>query len=246
MKILDLKSLARIVVSAGISAGVMLLVAAGDARGQDGGYGYYPGPGADFAGTPPSAFDGLEYDLFELGYRYMVFDGDKSFLDDGHAVSLDLSLDLLWLFFVEAKVLYGSTNADLDADKFFDLDESGNYTEVRMGVGGHVPVGDRFHVVASGGFFYENQDLSGDVLDDVDGIVDGGGFYLKPGIRVLLTDSLEAGAFVDYTKLGDAGDGNIGFSGSLTYRLTDAIGISGSAQFKEDVSTFGAGLRLSW
>ena len=224
-----------------------------DGVAQQGGYGYYQGPNPQSPSAPapahygkPSAFDGISYDLFEMGYRYMVFDGDKSFLDDGHAISLDVSLDLLWFFFVEADVLYGSTNTDFDADKFFDLDESGNYTDVELGIGGHFPLSDRFHLVASGGFFYENQDLSGDVFDDVDGIIDGGGVYVRPGVRMLLTDSLEAAVYADYRKLSDADDGNLGVGGSMTFRATDAIGISGNVELKEDVSTFGLGIRLSW
>ena len=230
--------------------GVLVLSNASNAWAQDRGYGYYQGPGPQpmHSAPPamPSAFDGINYDLLEMGYRYLIFDGDKSLLDDGHAISLDLSLDLLWLFFVEAEVLYGSTNAELDTDKFFDLDESGNYTEIELGIGGHIPVSDRFDIVASGGFFYENQDLSGDVVDDVDGIIDGGGVYLRPGVRFLITDSLEAGAFAEYTKLTDADDGNWGVGGNLTFRATDAIGITGSVHLKEDVSTLGVGLRLSW
>ena len=218
-----------------------------------GGYGYYPGPAPSASVSPsqithsrPSAFDGISYDLLEMGYRYMVFDGDKSLLDDGHALSLDLSVDLLWFFFIEADLLYGSTNADIDTDSFFDLDESGNYTEFELGIGGHIPLTDRFHVVGSVGFLYENQDLSGDVFDDIDGIIDGGGVYARPGVRMLLTNSLEAGVFADYRKLSDADEGNFGIGGSLTFRATDAIGISGHVEVKEDVNTFGLGLRLSW
>ncbi|MGK0186505.1 MAG: hypothetical protein ACI9R3_002288 [Verrucomicrobiales bacterium] len=221
------------------------------AQKNPGSYGYYDGPAPESSmpqstKSRPSAFDRISYDLLEMGYRYMVFDDDNSLLDDGHAVSLDLSLDVLWYFFIEAEVLYGTTNTEVKADKFFDLDESGNYTEFELGIGGHIPLTDRFHLVASGGFFYENQDLSGDVFDDVDGIIDGGGIYLRPGVRMILTDSLEAGAFLEYTKLSDADDGNFGVSGSLIYKLTDAIGISGNIQLKDDVSTFGAGVRLAW
>lgn len=221
------------------------------AMAQKAGYGYYDGPSSQAQVQQntmgrPSAFDGINYDLMEMGYRYMMFDDDQGLLDDGHAISFDLSLDLLWYFFIEAEVLYGTTNTEVNADKFFDLDESGNYTEFELGIGGHFPLTDRFHLVASGGFYYENQDLSGDVFEDVDGIIDGGGIYLKPGVRMLLTDSLEAGAFLDYTKLSDADEGNWGVSGSLIYKVTDAIGISGNVQLKEDVSTIGAGIRLSW
>ena len=227
------------------------------AEAQQGNYGYYGDPGPAYSAPPPpppsyggsgrpSAFDGISYDLLEMGYRYMVFDGDKSLLDDGHALTLDLSLDLLWLLFLEADVLYGTTNTDVDAGDFFDLDESGNYTQIELGLGGHIPFGDRFHLVASGGLLYENQDLSGDVFDDLDSIVDGSGIYIRPGVRFLITNHLEAGVFAEYSKLGDADDPNWGVSGNLTFRITDAIGITGSARVREDVSTIGAGLRLSW
>ena len=217
-----------------------------DESGYD--YGYYENPARGSAGiSKPSAFDGINYDLFEMGYRYLVFDGKNDFLDDGHAVSLDISLDLLWLFFLETEVLYGTTNTNVDSvGDFLNLDESGNYTQLKLGIGGHIPVSDRFHLVASGGFYYENQDLSGDVFDDLNGFIDGGGVYLRPGVRFLLTDRLEAGAFADYTKLSDADEGDWGVSGDLIFRLTNSIGISGRATWKEDISTFGVGLRLSW
>jgi hypothetical protein len=230
-----------------ISLSVSFLSLSG-ASAQKEGDGYYQGPSPVQQGmmSRPSAFDGISYDLLEMGYRYMVFDGDNGLLDDGHAISLDLSLDLLRYFFIEAEVLYGTTNTDAEVDKFFDLDESGNYTEFKLGIGGHIPISDRFHVVASAGFFYENQDLSGDVFDDINGVIDGGGFYVRPGVRMLLTDSFEAGAFAEYTKLSDADEGNLGVRGSLTFKITDAIGISGNIQLKEDVSTFGLGIRLAW
>ena len=222
------------------------------ASAQKDSYGYYQEPaamegqGGSGMLSRPSAFDGISYDLLEMGYRYLVFDGDNSVLDDGHAISLDLSLDLLWYFFIETEILYGTTNSDVRVGKFLDLDESGNYSEFELGAGGHFPISDRFHVVGSAGFFYENQDLSGEVFDDLNGVIDGGGVYVRPGVRMLLTDSLEAGAFAEYTKLSDADDGNLGVRGNLTYKITDAIGISGNIQLKEDVSTFGLGIRLAW
>ncbi|MEM7146437.1 MAG: outer membrane beta-barrel protein [Verrucomicrobiota bacterium] len=208
---------------------------------------YYSPPPSSYAGKP-SAFDGISYDFFDIGYRYFTFD-DAVPLDNSHGFEANLSFDFLWLFFLETGFTY--TNAKADADSIgdvFDFDTDTNYTRFEIGPGIHIPLHPKFHLVGSVGWQYTKQDLDFDksASELFDDFRDGSGIYVKPGVRIKFNDYIELDAFAEWHKAARADDGVWGASTDLIFWPAKWIGISGHAEFREDVNTYGIGLRFSW
>jgi hypothetical protein len=241
-----------IFVSILVTALIMFFVIA-SAQAQDSNY-YGAPPADDYYSPPPSsyakpsAFDGISYDFFDIGYRYFTY--DEAFLkDDSHGFEANLSFDILWIFFVETSFAY--TNAKADASQIgdlFDFNTDSNYSRFEIGPGIHLPIHPNFNLVLSAGYQYASQDFNFDreAREIIGNYIDGSGLYVKPGVRMKFGNLVELGAYGEWNRYSSSDKGTWGASTDLILWPAKWIGISGHAEFREDVNSYGIGLRLSW
>jgi hypothetical protein len=223
---------------------------------QDDAYSYYGEPGGGgydsnnqaYGNAKPSAFDGISYGFFDIGWRYFTFNDDKSFLENSNGLEINGSVDFLWLLFFESSFTYTNAKADSSLSEIFDFDRDSNYTRFEIGPGVHFPISPNFNLVLSAGYQYASQDLDFDreARELIRNYVDGSGLYVKPGARMKFGNHFEFGAFAEWSRYSSADKGTWGASTDLIFWPAKWIGITGHAEFREDVNSFGVGLRFSW
>lgn len=169
----------------------------------------------------------LSYSYVELGYNRASIDGVDA---DPDGFSLKGSAALGTSFYVFGSYFQGS-----DSIEDLDLD----YDQTQLGLGYHHALSDRSDFLAEVSYLNANAEVDG--FDDVDG----DGYRVSAGFRGLLADNFEGYVKGNWTDGSDV-DGD--FSGTLgaQFKINATWGITGEAEFGNDASLYGIGVRASF
>lgn len=178
--------------------------------------------------APAFAAD-INYNFVELGYQKIDFDEDPlpgiSVDGDGYGIAGSFEVAESWFVGV------GYAQADFD----FGID----FNTLSLGLGWHTAMSDRadFFAVVS----YEQAEAEASGF----GSVDDSGYGLTIGIRGMVSDSVELAGSLGYVDFGDGGDGTAVGLGAL-YNFTENFAAGVQANFDEDVTAYGLGVRFYW
>lgn len=169
-----------------------------------------------------------------LSYSFIELDYSRASIDDVDAnpdgFTLQGSVELGSQFY-----LFGSYFKGSDSVEGLDLD----YDQKQVGLGFHHAINERADFLAEISYL----DASVDVEDLVS--ADGDGYRASVGVRGLMADNFEGYAKANWTDGGDV-DGD--FSGTLgaQYKINATWGITAEAEFGNDASIYGIGVRASF
>ena len=172
---------------------------------------------------PAFASEGPRYTYVELGYERINPD---NFNDDADAGALSGSLAVADNVHVFAGYSYGQ------------LDTSGISVDLESadgGVGFHFPLSNTVDVVAEVAYLYAKVDA------DQFGSEDDTGYGVNVGLRAMLTPKFELNGGVSYTDVSDSE--TAGFAG-VVYSFTDMFAVTAGVSVGQDVTSYGAGVRL--
>ena len=176
------------------------------------------------AGTPALA-DGISYSYVEANYQEVDIDLGGGFDADGDGFAVAGSAAIGDSAFVFAS--YGSS----------DLESVVDFSVLSVGAGYHDGLSEKTDWYATLAYVKAELDASGF------GSADDSGYGASVGLRSMLSPSLEVYGSVGYTDLGDGADGTA-FGVGLWYTVSGNVALGLGASFGEDVTTYGAGVRL--
>lgn len=176
------------------------------------------------AGAPANA-DGISYSYIEANYQELDLDFGGGVDADGDGFAVAGSAAVGDSAFVFAK--YGS----------FDLESVVDYSILSVGAGYHDSLSEKTDWYAT--LAYVKADLDAGFF----GSADDSGYGVSVGLRSMMSPSLEVYGSIGYTDLGDGADGTA-FGAGLWYTVSGNIALGLNASFEEDVTTYGAGVRL--
>lgn len=177
------------------------------------------------SGTAALADNGISYSYIQASYQEVEIDvGDGFDADgDGYAVGGSVEINDDWFVF--------ATYASSDLESVVDLDQ------LEAGGGYHAPLSEKTDWYATLAYISVEASLSGF------GSADDSGVGVSLGVRSMVSPSLELYANASYADLGDGVDGS-GFGAGLWYTVSGNIALGIGASFGDDVTTYGAGIRL--
>ncbi len=123
-------------------------------------------------------------------------------------------------------------NADFDLGSLSSV--SLNLQELKFGMGYHHTFADRLDGLAEVSF-----------VDSEIGNFNENGYNLSVGFRFAATEQLELGAKVGYQNVDEALDGAAG-QAHLLYTFGETLGINILADFSDEITRYGIGLRASF
>ena len=178
-----------------------------------------------FGGFNPN----FKYGFFEAQYKGLSFDEDR--FDDRGGFFGELSLGGTGNFYVKANGFYapGSDDDIEDVSYFFGS----------AGPGIAIPIGSILDLHFDGGIAYEKFDT--DFSELADGSI---GYYLSPGVRVRLGNNFEVTSALKYTNIDSFDEFSVRVG--LHIYITENIVLVGSADFGEEIDTYGLGVRLNF
>lgn len=169
----------------------------------------------------------LSYNYAELGYaRASIDDVDAD--PDGFTFKGSVALG-------QQFYLFGSYLRASESIEGLDLD----FDQSQIGFGFHHAINDRADLLAELSYLDAKVDVEGLGSASADG------YRASFGVRGLMTDSFEGYAKANWT---DGGDVDGSFSGTLgaLYKFNPTWGISAEAEFGEDATIYGVGIRASF
>ena len=169
--------------------------------------------------------DGPTWNYIEGGYTVLNFDDSDLKL---RGVDLRGSFTIKENFFIAADFLSGTDNQGAD--------ERLNFFNVSAGV--KYGLSNSTDIYIKGGFS-SIRESDGSYSDTESGYHVGGGLKFK------VASKLDLGASVTYTDLGNGYD-STKFGGSATYMFTEKMGLGVDVSRQEDITGFGAKLRLAF
>jgi len=174
------------------------------------------------------AFAGdINYNYLELGYQQIDFDEDilPGFDINGNGYSIAGSFELGESVFIAG----GYSQADLDFGVKADT--------LSLGVGYHVGLSDNVDFYGTLSAVRVEASISGFGSEDEDG------YGAEIGVRGMIGERFELSGSLGYVDLGDGADGTEVGAG-LQYYISDAFSIGLTLDVDEDVTAYGAGIRL--
>jgi hypothetical protein len=170
--------------------------------------------------------EGPDYTYAQLGYINVDVDDVDV---DGDGFSLAGSVAITDLFH-----LFGSyDDGELDSGPV-DVDLS----RLRLGGGLNFAITPTTDLV--GTLYYVNYELDGPGPGDVDE----DGFGITGGIRSMVTPALELNGAIRYEDLGGDVDDETSLLVGGVYSFTPAVAAYASAEFGDDITEFGVGIRV--
>jgi hypothetical protein len=169
--------------------------------------------------------DGISYSYIQASYQEVDIDlgGNLDADGDGFAVGGSVAINDDWFVFAD----YAS--AELESVIDFDV--------LEVGAGYHAPISTKTDWYAT--LAYASAEVSAGGL----GSADDRGYGVSAGVRSMISPSLELYGSIGYTDLGDGADGTA-FGAGLWYTVSGNIALGIGASFDDDVTTYGAGVRL--
>jgi len=116
----------------------------------------------------------------------------------------------------------------------FDFDFGADLDELTVGLGWHPKLTDTTDIVFELGYVSAEASAFGFNSDD-------DGYRTSLGIRSMLSPQFELAGRLNYTDVGDGDDTSI--SGELWYNLNESLALGGGAEFGDDTTIYGVGLR---
>lgn len=181
-------------------------------------------------GAAPSVRAELKYTFVDLAYQYHDYEGEE--VDGGHGFKLGLSVSPIPILFFTGSLAY--SQAESSFLESYDVDD---FTAM-LGGGGYLPLGDVFHLVGEVGVIYSQVDTS---LKDLE--VDETGFYVRPQVRVAVTEQFELNGGARFTTVENS---TARFNVGLGVDLIEHIRLLGDFEFGEEENIFTGGIRLQW
>ena len=173
----------------------------------------------------PVLADGISYSFIQASYQEVDVDlgGGLDADGDGFAVGGSAAINDNWFVFVD----YSS--AELESVVDFD--------QLSAGAGYHSDLSAKTDWYATLAY------VSAEVSAGGFGSADDSGAGVAVGVRSMLNPKLELYGNVSYVDLGDGADGTA-FGAGVWYTVSGNIALGVGASFGEDVTTYGASVRL--
>jgi hypothetical protein len=175
----------------------------------------------------PAVADDISYNFLELGYQQIDFDDELlAGVDiDGDGYSLAGSFEIGQNTFIAG----GYSQADFDFGVKLDT--------LSLGLGYHVGMSDNVDVYGLLSAVRLEASASGIGNQDEDG------YSVEIGLRGMIGDRFELSGSLGYVDLGDGGDGTEVGAG-LQYYVTETFSLGLAVNVDEDVTAYGAGIRI--
>ncbi|MDA0706410.1 MAG: outer membrane beta-barrel protein [Proteobacteria bacterium] len=171
------------------------------------------------------ADNGISYSYIQAIYQEVEIDIGEGFDADGDGYGVGGSVEINDNWFVFAGYAASEFESVVDLDQ---LEAGGGY---------HAPLSEKTDWYATLAY------VSAEVSASGFGSADDSGVGVALGVRSMVSPSLELYASASYADLGDGADGS-GFGVGLWYTVSGNIALGIGAGFGDDVTTYGAGVRL--
>jgi hypothetical protein len=196
--------------------------------------GYTPQP----ASSTPAPYMGLSsttpllsYGFLEGFYQYTDF--DNSNLDPAHGLGISLGAQLFGPLFLRGGFNWASSKGGPAIADGFD------FSAVSLGIGGHIPITQRFHVLCEVGGSYTKLDAKRSSLSFSDGAL-----YVRPGLRFAATQKLELQGTLLFTSADDYDQ--MAFGVGAFWNMFSMLDLKVGADFGDESTAYKAGLRVRW
>ena len=182
--------------------------------------------GALLLSSAAALADGPSYSYIQAAYQEVDVDVGNGFDADGDGYAVGGSVELNDNWFVFAG--YSS----------IDLESVIDFNTWTAGAGYHAPItAGKTDWFASLAYIDAEADAGGF------GSADDSGFGIEAGIRSMLNEQFELYGSIGYSDLGDGADGTA-FGAGFWYTVTGNLALGLGASVGEDVTSYGAGIRL--
>lgn len=177
-----------------------------------------------FLSSTAAMAEGPSYSYIQAVYEEVDIDlgGGIDADGDGWAVAGSVAINESWYAFAN----YSSA----ELENVVDVDQFG------LGVGWHSAINTTTDWFVSAAY------VDAEVSAGGFGSVDDSGFGLALGLRSMLTPSLELAGAINYVDFGDGDDTSFGVA--AWYTVTGNLAVGLGADFGDDVSSYGLGIRL--
>lgn len=173
----------------------------------------------------PAMADSPSYNYLQAGYQSVDLDAGDG-LDvsgDGYGIGGSFEIgDSMYAF-----AIYSKTDFDFNID----------LTQLNAGLGYHVGISDNTDFFANLGYVKAEVSASGF------GSLDEDGYSVGIGVRSNVSDLIELVGDINYVDFGSGGD-STAYGGGIWFNLTDSFALGLGASVDDDVTTFGANVRL--
>lgn len=168
--------------------------------------------------------EGPSYSYIQASYQEVDVDlgGGLDADGDGFAVAGSVDINESWYVFADF------SSAELEDVIDVDL--------LSVGVGWHSAINDTTDWYAS--LAYVDAEVGAGGF----GSVSDSGFGLGLGLRGMVSPQMELTGSINYDDYGD--DGQTSFGAGLWYTITGNLALGLNAEFGDDITTYGAGIRL--
>jgi hypothetical protein len=187
------------------------------------------------SGGGSSSFDSVTGSMLTWGhlsahYAYNDFRGDDD-LDGDSGFGADLHVGLMKIGFLH----FGLDRITSSSPSPRDIE----ITTLTAGGGLFIPLGKRFQIFGEVGLRYDNTSGDFESINEDELMV-----YVRPGIRLALTDRWELSASVLFNNTDNLNDRVLEVS--TYYALLDWLDVGGGVDFGSDINTFRIGGRWRW
>jgi hypothetical protein len=177
------------------------------------------------SGAPTLADNGISYSFIQASYQEIDVDLGGGFDADGDGYAVGGSVEINEDWFVFADYSSGELESVVDID------------QLAAGAGYHSELSSKTDWYATLAY------VSAEVSAPGFGSADDSGVGVAIGVRSMISPSFELYGSVGYTDLGDGADGTA-FGAGLWYTVSGNIALGVGASFGEDITTYGASVRL--
>jgi hypothetical protein len=199
----------------------------GGGGGADKGYNYGGGSGSSYSSVNGSM---LTWGHLSAHYAYNDFRGDDE-LDGDSGFGADLHVGLMKIGFLH----FGLDRITSSSPSPRNLE----ITTLTAGGGVFIPLGKRFQIFGEVGLRYDNTSGDYESINEDELMV-----YVRPGIRLAITDRWEVSASILFNNTDNLNDNVVEVS--TYYALLDWLDVGGGVDFGSDINTFRIGGRWRW
>lgn len=173
-----------------------------------------------------------------LGYGflegfYQLTDFDRESFDAAHGLGVALSAPLFNPLYLKGGFNWGTSNGGSEEDEGFD------FNSVSLGIGVHLPIIPRLHLVCDVGGAYYDVDADSDSLSFSEGAI-----YVHPALRLAVAQRFELQAGLLFSSADDY-DAMLIDVGAF-WNMFASLDLKVGADFGDESTAWKAGLRVRW